>query len=566
MPYITFVQEPYCVRGKPKHLPGNGVTFYHTTPELINPRATVTISSNLADQFFFQMQFSDRDTATCSIELPNSRLYVSSIYMDGNLPDLPETFVKLAEHCLRHKHGLIIGTDSNAHHTSWGNHSSDARGHKLLACLAQCGLLWSNNGKHTWRRNNHRTAIDLTLRNEYAPSIEGWDTNPDFSLSDHVLIEFVINLNNDKIKARPIRSFNKRKADWASFRNMVRDKLQSWSRERSFNRTFQDLQKQKMKDLNAQVNKLNDILNECFIKSCPPTFIRNPKKHKWWTKSLTEAETKLIIARNNHENDPNDLGLQTAYNEAHKALNTLISRESYENWKTFCTGLEKQKDVSKICKALLGNKNSALNSLRKPDGSYTQNPNETLELLSTTLYTATAPNKEELSPCETNTTLKDINAIISLSRLDEAISVLKRNKAPGHDNISNEMLIEAYDIIKIPLLNIMRLSLILARLPEAWTTSNSAILSKPGKDDYYSAKSFRIITLSSCTLKLMERLILWHLQRDLKMEIALSPKQYGFRKGSNTRVSYPEACIKNRGSPENWKFLTRDLLGHSRGF
>ena len=117
-----------------------------------------------------------------------------------------------------------------------------------------------------------------------------------------------------------------------------------------------------------------------------------------------------------------------------------------------------------------------------------------------------------------------------MSRLDEAISVLKRNKAPGHDNISNEMLIEAYDIIKIPLLNIMRLSLILARLPEAWTTSNSAILSKPGKDDYYSAKSFRIITLSSCTLKLMERLILWHLQRDLKMEIALSPKQYDFKK------------------------------------
>ena len=78
-----------------------------------------------------------------------------------------------------------------------------------------------------------------------------------------------------------------------------------------------------------------------------------------------------------------------------------------------------------------------------------------------------------------------------LSRLDEAISVLRRNKAPGHDNISNEMLKEAYDIIKIP---------------EAWTTSNSAILSKPAKDDYNSAKLFRI-TLSSCTLKLMERLI-----------------------------------------------------------
>ena len=111
-------------------------------------------------------------------------------------------------------------------------------------------------------------------------------------------------------------------------------------------------------------------------------------------------------------------------------------------------------------------------------------------------------------------------------------------------------LIEAYDFIKAPLLNIMRLSLIHAQVPTAWQTSNAAILSKPGKDDYYTAKSFRIITLSSCTLKLMERLILWHLQRDLKMEIALSPKQYGFRKGSSTEsailklVSKIESALK----------------------
>ena len=35
----------------------------------------------------------------------------------------------------------------------------------------------------------------------------------------------------------------------------------------------------------------------------------------------------------------------------------------------------------------------------------------------------------------------------------------------------------------------------------------------------------------------MERIILWHLQRDLKLEISLSPKQYGFRKGSSTEAA-----------------------------
>ena len=74
-PFVTFVQEPYCYRGKPQYTPGNGVTFYHSSPDLVNPRATLTISNNLANQFFFQRQFSGRDISTCSIELPTSKLY-----------------------------------------------------------------------------------------------------------------------------------------------------------------------------------------------------------------------------------------------------------------------------------------------------------------------------------------------------------------------------------------------------------------------------------------------------------------------------------------------------------
>ena len=408
----------------------------------------------------------------------------------------------------------------------------------MFYCLAQAGLLWLNNGKHTWKRNDQSSAIDLTLRNEFAPEINGWDTNPDFSLSDHVLIEFIIRLNEDKIKVRPIRTFNKKKCDWNAYRAAVKENMKSFSK--YTNKSYRNLHKQSLIDLNTQINKLNNILHDCFIKSCPPTFIKNNKRLSWWSKNITEAETELINARFDHETDPHNIELQSRYNEAHKALQSLITTESNENWKAFCTGLQKQKDVSKICKSLLGNKNCNLSALRKSDGSYTETPKETLELLSVSLYTSDAPNLEDLKPCESTITLEEINSIISISRLDEAIMQLKKNKSPGHDSISNEMLTEAYEIIKVPLLNIMKLSLIHAQVPTAWQSANSAILSKPGKDDYYNAKSFRIITLSSCTLKLMERLILWHLQRDLKLETALSPKQYGFRKGCSTE----EAILK----------------------
>ena len=539
LPFVTFVQEPYCYKGKPKHLPGNGVTFYHSSPDLSNPRATLTVSNNIANQFFFQKQFSDRDISTCSIELPNSKLYLSSVYMEINTShEPPEKFIKLAEHCLSHKHGLVIGTDSNAHHTAWGNRSTNTRGTKLLNCLAQSGLLWVNNGKFTFKRNHQETAIDLTLRNEFAPSVEYWDTNPNFSISDHVLIEFVINLENNKIKTRPIRTLNKKKCDWSQYKSYVKHGIESDPALSEIKvQHHNDIYKKDSHRLNKLIDRLNNLLYSSFTKSCPPTFIRNRKKMSWWTGELTEAETNLIKARNEHENDPHNMELQASYKEAHKALNTLISKESNANWQAFCTGLQKQKNVTKICKSLMGNKSTNLSSLRRNDGTYTESPKETLELLSTTLFSAPEPDRTELTPCKERLTHNELNSIISLSRLDEAIESLKSNKAPGNDRISNEMISEAYEFIKIPLLHIFRLSLSCARLPTAWQTSNAAILSKPGKVDYYTAKSYRIITLSSCTLKLMERIILWHLQRDLKLETSLSPRQYGFRKGSSTEAA-----------------------------
>ena len=539
LPFVTFVQEPYCYKGKPKHLPGNGVTFYHSSPDLSNPRATLTVSNNIANQFFFQKQFSDRDISTCSIELPNSKLYLSSVYMEINTShEPPEKFIKLAEHCLSHKHGLVIGTDSNAHHTAWGNRSTNTRGTKLLNCLAQTGLLWVNNGKFTFKRNHQETAIDLTLRNEFAPSVEYWDTNPNFSISDHVLIEFVINLENNKIKTRPIRTLNKKKCDWSQYKSYVKHGIESDPALSEIKvQHHNDIYKKDSHRLNKLIDRLNNLLYSSFTKSCPPTFIRNRKKMSWWTGELTEAETNLIKARNEHENDPHNMELQASYKEAHKALNTLISKESNANWQAFCTGLQKQKNVTKICKSLMGNKSTNLSSLRRNDGTYTESPKETLELLSTTLFSAPEPDRTELTPCKERLTHNELNSIISLSRLDEAIESLKSNKAPGNDRISNEMISEAYEFIKIPLLHIFRLSLSCARLPTAWQTSNAAILSKPGKVDYYTAKSYRIITLSSCTLKLMERIILWHLQRDLKLETSLSPRQYGFRKGSSTEAA-----------------------------
>ena len=77
-------------------------------------------------------------------------------------------------------------------------------------------------------------------------------------------------------------------------------------------------------------------------------------------------------------------------------------------------------------------------------------------------------------------------------------------------------------------------SLALGITPESWHHTAGCILPKPNKADYTSPRAFRIISLTSSFQKLLERLILWHLEQDLKLPAKLTKNQHGFRKGKST--------------------------------
>ena len=65
-------------------------------------------------------------------------------------------------------------------------------------------------------------------------------------------------------------------------------------------------------------------------------------------------------------------------------------------------------------------------------------------------------------------------------------------------------------------------------------------LPKPGKESYFEAKSFRIITTTSFQLKWLERLILYHIIEDNNVLARLSASQYGFRAGISTESALHE--------------------------
>ena len=65
-------------------------------------------------------------------------------------------------------------------------------------------------------------------------------------------------------------------------------------------------------------------------------------------------------------------------------------------------------------------------------------------------------------------------------------------------------------------------------------------LPKPGKESYFEAKSFRMITLTSFQLKWLERLSLYRINEDNNEQAKLSASQYGFRSGVSTETALHE--------------------------
>ena len=96
------------------------------------------------------------------------------------------------------------------------------------------------------------------------------------------------------------------------------------------------------------------------------------------------------------------------------------------------------------------------------------------------------------------------------------------------------MLQEGWDVLSPIYLAICRASLKLGHIPKIWQKAKGAFIPKPGKDSYNSAKSFRLITLTSFQLKVMERMIYWYLNSNLGIDRLISKNQHGFRAGKST--------------------------------
>ena len=288
-------------------------------------------------------------------------------------------------------------------------------------------------------------------------------------------------------------------------------------------------------------------MTDALHKSCPTTKIPiHPKKKQSETLSALEKLIKRKMKKKQRKIDIRDNTTNKKHTKNTHNLTKLIKKAREKSWKKYTSHIESVQESARINKVLNKTRTNPLGSLHKGKDDYTQNPTETLNYLADNLL---GPDSTpEFKPPLAHQNIDEIKKFITNKRVQKAINLLKKNKSAGPDKIINEMIMNSPQKATECLTSIYTACIYLEYTPTPWKLANAAIIAKPGKTDYSQVKSYRIISLTSSLLKLLETIILWHLQDDLKIETALNPNQYGFRSGHSTDAILSKVVNKIQAS------------------
>jgi len=210
---VALVQEPWyredCIRG----LTVPGYTLYSAGGKE-RPRACILARKMHA---WALSDFSYRDLVAiqmkCLEDGAERRLVVCSAYLPYDSEDRPPSreMGELVRYCEQENLRIIVGCESNAHHTAWGSTNCNGRGESLLEFLSSLNLEIFNWGNEpTFFNVIRQEVIDITLRSYgLLENIIRREVSREPSLSEHRHVLFTL---RGSVPALLIRGTN-----WAPF-------------------------------------------------------------------------------------------------------------------------------------------------------------------------------------------------------------------------------------------------------------------------------------------------------------------------------------------------------------
>ncbi len=261
-------------------------------------------------------------------------------------------------------------------------------------------------------------------------------------------------------------------------------------------------------DLEVVAAMLDTYIRDSFALSCPEKIIQD--KRMWWTKELNKPKKnirrKLRVAL--CQNVPEHW---ESYHEAQHQYRRAVRRVQINSWRNFCESINKISELTRLRKILAKDRGAMEEPLKLPNGDLTRTAGEALGVLLESHFLGARTNrglKRSLNITKSSTNSADwymARKVVTEDRVRWAVNLFVPNKAPSPDSIQLICLQKELDLIIKYLIKVYGGSIAMGHIPEPWRDVRVVLIPKPGREPSL-AKSYRHISLSSFTLKTLERL------------------------------------------------------------
>jgi hypothetical protein len=382
---IALIQEQYtsindCTLIHKRDFFSSGTAPPSTTPAGATPATSWTSSRPRAviyapgrSDVLPVYRFMTRDIATVATQLG----FIASIYMDITKSVRSKELLALLDFCRQEKKTLIMAIDSNSYLFS---DCENNRGLEIESLVAEYGLEVHNRGiTPTFAGaglNNtvNYSVLDITLSRNLPRlhKIKDWKVSHVPSGSDlcNITFGYVAGAPPNK-EVRLGRNYHR--ADWDQFRSLVKtDEMKAIISRQTWSKLI----------IEETTSQWYASVDPAFKKVCPLKPIKVKEQSVWWNEDCEDARKRYqsMYKKAYRQGRPSPVDLKDL-SALNRSLNNCIKEAKRTRFQEFVSEVETLPAMAKLSKILKSKPSNKLGLVRKPDGSLSTSPEESLETM-----------------------------------------------------------------------------------------------------------------------------------------------------------------------------------------
>lgn len=323
---VALIQEPWYYKNKVRGMGAAGGTLFYCT-SVQHPRACIYVNNVTV---FPLPQFCGKDLVALKMKVDNGvgpgEVVICSAYFPYEEESPPRMVEEIVRYCGEQRLPLIMGCDSNSHHTLWGNRDVNRRGEALLEFLNSGELEIANRGAvPTFFNIRSQSVVDLTLcSGTLLTGIKNWRVSSEVSLADHRHILFQLEATPEK----PAGYRNPRSANWELYKEDLRSGLIGMPTR------YND-----EADIEISMTHLTSSIITAYERSCPLKQRLSTAKTPWWNSNL-EGHRKEVRRLFNKAKRTSEFEHWEDFKEAQKHYKKALRNSRRQTWRSYCEGID----------------------------------------------------------------------------------------------------------------------------------------------------------------------------------------------------------------------------------